>query len=114
MNTSQHQFSKRVASLGKKHARMSKGISTRVQSDGLIVAHPRKRSPRMPIRALLGVVAIGFALKALLLFQLGPITYQGRIDQMASGSFVEQTGATIMAIDPVTQFIADFFGYYFP
>ena len=112
MNTSHNQFSKRIAVIGKKHARMSKGISTHVQPDGLIVARPRKRGPRFPIRGLVSIVVVGFLFKTLLLVQLGAITYQGRIDQMQSGTKMEAIGGWFMQIDPITRSLADFVTYF--
>jgi hypothetical protein len=112
MNTSQHKFSERVQGLNRKHVGMSKGVSTHVQPDGLIVMHPRRRRSGLPLRGIFMLIAVGIAFKTLLVIQLGQITFQGRVDQMMNGSVVEKFGAWFMQLDPVTLWLSEFILYY--
>ena len=46
-----------------------------------------------------------------MLFANGAATYNYRLETLQSGSMVEQWGAAALAVDPVTQFLADQLAY---
>lgn len=66
-----------------------------------------QRTQRRPLLRVLMVVAAGFlAIKALLLMQIGTVDYQDRLQRLHDGSMVEQAGAYVMQIDPVTAWLS--------
>ncbi|WP_147108579.1 hypothetical protein [Tateyamaria sp. syn59] len=108
VETQQH-FRKRLTGLGRKHAAMSNGYTTRLRGDGLIVVQPRRRyRPNIPARGLLALVAGFFVFKAIMFASLGDITYNERVAKLQQGAYLEQLGSTLMQADDVTQFIAGF------
>lgn len=109
----QENFANRLHTLGRKHKSMTKGYTTKVGKDGLLVVTPKKsRSIRRSLSLqALAVAIIGFfAFKAFMLAAIGPITYNERLDKLRSGTVIEQGGAWVMGIDPVTQFMAQMAG----
>ncbi len=103
-------FAERLGKLGKKHQRMTHGYRTKVGADGLIVVTPKRRSlvpAGAGIKLLLLVVVGFFGFKAFALTASGPITYNERLAKLAEGSVVEQIGAKALAVDPITETIAN-------
>ena len=103
----EQEFERRLRRLIRKHDRLAAGVVHRVGPDGLITAHPRRRWPMPPLRAIVMIVAMGFVFKAYLLFALGSATYDERLATLASGNLFEKAGAAVMQPDPVTVWIAD-------
>ncbi len=106
MAMSQVPFEKRLNRINQVHARMRNGVRLRMLSDGLIVARPRRRAPRLPLNALLILVGAFFLFKSFLLLSLGSAVYGDRVNTLATGSIIEQGGAWIMQADPVSTWVA--------
>ena len=103
------QFEKRLTMLGRKHAAMEHGYTTKLRGDGLIVVEPKRRPRRgFPIRGLLGLAFGFFVFKAFMVASLSEITYNERVAKLAQGSQLEQAGGYVMQIDPVTRFLSGF------
>ena len=100
-------FEQRVRHLASKHRRMAHGIAHRMGRDGLITAHPRRRSPSFPLRGLMVLLGAAFLFKAFLLSSLGASVYTERVALLSAGSIVEQGGAWVMQADPATVWIAE-------
>lgn len=100
------EFERRMRRINRRHSKLSHGYVTAVNSDGLVVAKPQRRSSRGMLRGLAVIVLVMFAFKGFLHAQLGPQAYQDRIDALAAGSVVEQVGAVVMTPDPVTLWIS--------
>lgn len=100
-------FGKRLNKLNSKHRKMAQGYLTSVNHDGLIIARPRRRGPRFPVKGLMLALVALFGLKGFLYVNLGPITYTERVGKLESGTIVEQFGAFAMQADPVTLWVAD-------
>ncbi|KIN60238.1 hypothetical protein Z945_1206 [Sulfitobacter noctilucae] len=102
-------FAQRLKQLGRKHNKMTHGYTTKVTKDGLIVVKPRARRVRgMGGIKLLLIVAVGFiGFKAFTLASVGPVTYNERLSELQNGSAVEQVGAKVLAIDPVTSALVE-------
>lgn len=101
-------FEDRVSHLNQKHRRLSLGVSYRVGKDGLIVTVPPPRiGPRFPLRAVLFVLIMGFAFKAILFTGLGEATYAGRLSLLEEGNMAERAAAWAMQPDPAVRLIAD-------
>ena len=63
-------------------------------------------SPRLvPNLAMIVIVMMLF--KGFLHAQLGAQSYQDRIEALAAGTVIEQAGAWVLQVDPVTQKIAE-------
>ena len=108
---SKHDFDDRVNVVDGKHAKLlRRGYTVRVDRNGLLVAQPKPRKFRFPIRGLALLVGGFFCFKALALGMNGPATYGDRLASLESGTVVEVLGARVLAIDPVTQFLADKIG----
>jgi len=103
-------FAKRLNTLGRKHARMTKGYSTKIDRNGIIVATPKRRSVSFPFKGLALLVLGFFAFKAFMLASVGPITYNERLSRLQNGTQIEQAGAFVLGLDPVTVAMADFVG----
>jgi len=65
-----------------------------------------KKESRSLFRPLLFTLAIGLALKAALLMQIGEVDYRERVDRLAQGGQVEKVGAYVMQADPITLWLA--------
>ena len=100
-------FDRRLKALGRKHERMTLGITYRIGRDGLITAHPRRRiAPRFPLRSLLALMLAAFAFKAALFVLLGEQTYGARLALLEQGGTAERAGAWLMQPDPATLAVA--------
>lgn len=109
MIEAQPQFNKRLSNLQRKHAKMTRGYSMTLRRDGLIVAKPKRSVSRgFPAKGLLGLVFGFFVFKALVLGATGEITYNERVAKLHQGTAIEQGGAWMMQIDPVTQYLAGY------
>lgn len=106
-------FDKRVSRINKRKRKQSaNGVTLVVAEDGLISTRAARRTPRFPWRGVFLTFAVFFALKGMLLAHLGPITYDGRVAKLESGTVFEQAGAFAMKADPVTKWTAETIGKY--
>ncbi|MDJ0822438.1 MAG: hypothetical protein QNJ09_11620 [Paracoccaceae bacterium] len=99
-------FQKRERAVRRKHQRMARGYVTKLGKDGLIEQRPDNKSGGIFTRLLL-VTAIAFmAFKCLMLAALGEADYLERVALLEAGNRMEQIGAWLMQIDPVTAWAA--------
>ncbi|MCV2888294.1 hypothetical protein [Ruegeria aquimaris] len=103
-------FDHRVRRLTKKHEAMTRGYYGRIRKDGLIEMKPRRGGIKLPLRALLLLVAGIFVFKGFLLASLGSDTYGYRVEKLAGGTAVEQAGAWVMQPDPLSVLLAEQIG----
>ncbi|WP_058283278.1 hypothetical protein [Ruegeria denitrificans] len=108
MTGKQLEFDQRVHRLNKKHAKLSRGYRATMRKDGLVVMKPQRVKSAVPAKLLLICLAGLFAFKVFLLTSLGASAYQYRVDSLAQGTSVEQAGAWLMQIDPVSEFLASY------
>lgn len=100
------EFERRMRRINRRHSKLSHGYVTSVNSDGLVVAKPKRRSARGTLRGVAVMVVVIMLFKGVLHAQLGAQAYQDRVDRLAAGTFVEQAGAFAMAADPLTLWIS--------
>lgn len=101
-------FEARVGAVDKNQSRMvRRGYTTYVGKNGVITAKPKAMRLRLPVKGAVLMVLCFFCFKAFMLAANGPATYQDRLATLENGSAIEALGARVLAIDPVTQFIAD-------
>jgi len=106
-------FVKRLTSLGRKHQQMTHGYTTKVGKDGLIVVRPKRTARNASGLKVVGLaLALFLTLKLLMVIVVGPASYQERLGGLENGTGIEKAGAYVMAIDPVTQAVADFLAPY--
>lgn len=109
MNDLKVQFRKRLRGIDHRHNRFSRdGYQARLRSDGLIELVPQ-RSKRSWTLARVAVFffAAFFAFKGFLIAYLGNGSYELRVQDLADGVWTERVGATVMRIDPLSQWVAD-------
>lgn len=103
-------FDRRVRRLSKKHEAMSRGYTTRMRKDGLIVMSPRRARPGVSLKAIVLFVGALLLFKGFLMANLGPESYADRVGRLSEGTAVEKAGAWVMQPDPVTLIIAEKMG----
>ncbi len=107
MDRGQLNFQKRVRRLNRRQRLMERGYVTEVGPDGLIMAKPVRARSSLSLRPLVYCIAGLLLFKGLLLAQLGTSVYVERVDRLQKGTAVEQAGAWVMQVDPVSKWIAD-------
>ena len=100
-------FGRRLQKISKQRNKLSNGYVTVVNSDGLMVAHPRRTSLRFPWRGVAMIAVLFFVFKGLLMASLGEAEYAERAFSLQAGTPVEQVGGWVMQSDPVTLWIAE-------
>ena len=102
-------FGKRLKGIEKRREKLAQGYVAVVNSDGLLVAHPRRTSLRFPWRAVAIVAVLFFRFKGFLMASLGKVEFADRAVSLQAGTPVEQVGGWVMQPDPVTIWIAEQF-----
>ena len=100
-------FHKRLRRIIRRHRLLAAGYTMKLNSDNLLVAHPRHLSPKFPWRAMATVLVVGFGFKAFLIAALGDATYLSRLGGLSHGHALERAGAWVMQPDPLSQMVAD-------
>lgn len=103
-------FEQRLKSLEKKHQKMNRGYGTRVSVDGLITVVPKRHRRGFPWKLTLMFILGFIGFKALMVASVGPVTYNARLAKLEHGTLVEQAGARVLSIDPVTDRIVHLTG----
>lgn len=106
MHQSHLNFDRRVSRLGRKHTAMARGYVHKLQPNGLVIARPKRRAPRVSPRGVVLFIAGIFVFKALLIAHLGEASYEERVAVLQAGSLPEQAGAIVMQVDPVSRWLA--------
>lgn len=106
MGNAASDFQKRMSRINRKHARMENGYVAVVGRDGLIVTKAKRGSAGRSFRMLAGLVLGFFAFKVLLITQLGTLGYEARVEQLRTGTVIEQGGAFLLQVDPLSAAIA--------
>lgn len=108
MSDSFAEFDSRVGKINHAHAGRERGYAISIRKDGLISFIPKSRyyNLRLPLRGLIFLIIGVFLFKGLIIAHVGNSVYQERLTLLKEGSFVEQAGAYVMQVDPVSQVIA--------
>ena len=106
MSTSHLEFENRIRRLLRKHLAMTRGYTTRMRPDGLIVAQPRRAPSPISLRAVVLFFGVFVLFKGFLIASLGPTTYDERLGKLEQGNIVEQAGAFAIKPDPLTTIVA--------
>lgn len=101
-----NQFQKRLRSLDRKNRAMERGFTTQLRADGLLVVKPKRRVYGVSLRSVVLFLAAFICFKGFALSQVGQVTYDAKVAELAQGTVVEQLGALVMQSDPVSEFVA--------
>jgi len=105
---------KRLNKVVRNRERMRRnGVVHRVGKDGLIRSRPRLVRPLFPLKGALLLVVMFLAFKALLFAQLGAGNYAQKVEELRSGSAIEQAGAVLMQEEPVTVAVGGYLKQFF-
>lgn len=107
MEDSLSRYNKRQNAVRRKHARLARGYTTKLDRNGVFVHVPDNKTGGISFRILLWAALLFMGFKGLVLAGLGAETYQGHVDTLAQGTGFERVGAWLMQIDPVTAGLAD-------
>ena len=100
------EFDRRMRRISRRHSKLSHGYVTSVNSDGIVVAKPKRRGGGATLRSLALLFLVMVLFKGFLHARLGPDAYQARIDQLSAGAMVEKAGAWAMTADPITVWLS--------
>lgn len=111
-------FDRRLEQLEEKKAALSEGHRLAVDETGLMKLIPtgerrRQITRAVPVRALMIMAAILLTFKGFLLFRLGFGVYTAKVASMQRGDTLDQVGAYLMQIDPVTIWVYEFMTFFF-
>ncbi len=103
-------FDRRLEKLEEKKAALNEGHRLEVDENGLMKLTPtgarrRKIGRMIPLRAMMIIATVLLTFKGFLLHQLGFAVYTAKVAGMARGDQVDQIGAYLMQIDPVTLWV---------
>ncbi|WP_417248240.1 hypothetical protein [Celeribacter sp.] len=101
-----HKFEERLTRIEAKRRKIAKGAIYSVNHDGLIIARPRRRSVRFPVRILFLAIACVFLFKATVLATIGAGNYNARVATLAEGTSAEKAAAWVMSADSATVWLA--------
>ena len=111
MTHQQDMFDERYRKVLKRHRQLSRGYVTKIQKNGVIAHKPiRHVREALSFSALLLPFGILFFLKACIVVVLGDEGYASQIEMLQAGGFVEQVGAVLMQVDPITSVLAKILG----
>lgn len=112
MSNQQELFDERYRKVLERHRALSRGYVTRLSPTGLISHHPISRvSEAIPFKALLLPIGLLFFLKACVVTVLKEDAFTAQLELMRDGGMVEQIGAVLMQIDPITWMISQALTY---
>lgn len=111
-------FDRRLERLQERKAALQEGHRLELDDTGLMKLTPtgmrrRQIGRMMPIRAMLIIAVVLLTFKGFLLYQLGFATYTAKVATMARGDTVDQVGAWVMQLEPVTLWVYHAFTYLF-
>ncbi|WP_407492256.1 hypothetical protein [Pseudooceanicola sp. MF1-13] len=106
-------FDRRLERLDERKAALEAGHRTELDENGLMKLIPtgerRRQINRMiPLRAAMIIAGVLLSFKGFLLFKLGFGVYTAKVNAMAQGDTMDQVGAWIMQIEPVTLMVYNF------
>lgn len=96
------EFDRRMRRITQRHSKLSHGYTAKVTGDGLMVAKPKRKTPRATLRGVAIVVLVLMVFKGFLHARLGEDAYAQRVDALSNGTVFEQVGAVMMTADPIT------------
>ncbi len=112
MSDGRVEFENRLNRLLRRHHSLARGYKARLRADELIVRTPRRVAFRLPLRGFVLLMGMLMMFKGFVLATSGEAVYRERLTILENGTLPERAGAVVMAIDPVSQVIADILSPY--
>jgi hypothetical protein len=111
MTNKQDLFDQRYRKVLDRHRELSRGYVTKLGKNGVIAHHPISHyGDALQFKALLLPIGLLFFLKACVVTILNEDVFTAQVDLLREGTFIEQVGAFLMQIDPITWVIAQGLG----
>lgn len=95
-------FDRRSDSIVRRTRKLNRGAVMRVNSDGLIVARPRRHGLGLSLKGLVLVVGAVWVFKILAILNLGVDEYSSRLVGLQEGNTAEKATAWVMEPGPIT------------
>lgn len=83
--------------------KLRRGAVTHVNSDGLIIARPRRHGLSFSLKGVALLVLAVWIFKILAIINLGGEAYAERLEGLAAGNQVQQATAWVMQPDPLSK-----------
>ncbi len=107
MATDYEDFDARMRRIERRNRQLSKGYVMAIDSDGLIVARPARRSTGNILWSLLlKALIITMLFKVAAYSIIGAADYTFRVETLAQGTTAEQIAAWVMTADPITVWLS--------
>ena len=111
MTNKQDLFDERYRKVLNRHRELSRGYVTRLGTNGVISHQPMSHIRDVfPVKALVLPFALLFFLKACVVTILKEDVFAAQVALLREGNLIEQIGAFLMQIDPITWAIAQVLG----
>ncbi|MGJ8605726.1 MAG: hypothetical protein ACSHXH_16535 [Marivita sp.] len=111
MTKQQDMFDERYRKVLKRHRQLSRGYVTKLEKNGVITHRPNRQiRDAFSFSMIFLPIGVLFFLKACIVTLLGEEGYVQQVEVLRNGGFVEQMGALIMQIDPITAPLARLLG----
>lgn len=101
-----YKLEERLGRIEAQRRKIAKGAVYSVNQDGLIIAKPRRRGLRFPVRILAFAAASVILFKAVVYAAIGPASYTDRVSSLTDGTAVERFAAWVMTADSATIWLA--------
>ena len=112
MPSKQELFDERYRKVLDRHRELSRGYVTKLGRNGVISHYPISHyRDAFPLKALLLPIGLLFFLKACVVTILKEDAFAAQVAALRDGNFVEQVGAVLMQMDPITWGISSLMGY---
>ena len=103
MSNKQELFDERYRKVLERHRELSRGYVTKLGPNGIIAHQPISHYRDVfNLKALLLPIGLLFFLKACVVTILREDQFAAQVDALRDGTLVEQVGAFLMQIDPIT------------
>jgi len=108
-STNTPSFEKRSRQIVRAHRSVTRrGGELSLGPDGLLTLRPKRGGTGIPFRGLFLIAALFFGAKAMMLVQDGAQTYGERVQKLTQGTTLEQVGAFVLQVDPLTVALAGY------
>lgn len=100
MDRAQLDFHRRLKVIEHRRRRLRHGVSYRLGRDGLIVAEPRSQFAAFPVRSIVWLLLLAFAIKFAFMAAMGVDAYSAKIATFSTGTSFDR--AIHMFLQPDT------------
>jgi len=98
-------WNKAARRVGREYRRSATVMS--FNHDGLELARVKNERRWLPIWHIAVFIYLAMLIRLIAMADVGPAAYGSRLDKMSEGTMIERVAARVMAMDPVSQSIAN-------